>query len=165
MQQCLILLTHPSQVSLFCNQQLCLILIFPPSQVWCNSVAPWPRTRSFLVGSPPSVTLTTRVIPLKSTLWTLTAPRRASQGSAPGTGDTWPWCPTRSAAPWAGSGPGPRGTSDLLSHLHHGYVCSRTLPPGAAAQSDNTLFTFLVLPKKYYGPLGLWVNWNYNLLI
>lgn len=127
------------RVSLFCNQHLCFILIFP-SQVWCNSVAPWLRTRLFLVGSPPSVTLTTRVIPPKSTLWTPTAPRRASRGSAPGTGDTWPWCPTRSAAPWAGSGPGPRGTSDRLSQHHRGYVCSKTPLPGAATRSDNTVY-------------------------
>ena len=139
------------RVSVLCNPQLCFILIFPKllssPKVWCNSVAPRLETRLCLEATPPCVTLTTWVVPLKSTLWTLTAPRRASRGSAPGTAGTWPWCPTRSAAPWAGSGPGPRGTSELLSHLHRGYACSRTQPPGAATHSDDNSLSKSLLSR------------------
>lgn len=128
-----------SHGSLFCN--LCLILIFPQHicvlQVWCNSVAPRPKIRSSLVVLLLCVTLTTRVIPQRSTLWTLMAPHRVSQGFARVMAGIWPWCPTQSAAPWAGSGPGPRGTLGLRSHRRHGYACSGTQLPGATTQMFN----------------------------
>lgn len=82
----------------------------------------------------------TRVVRLRSTPSTLTALRWVPRGCAPGTVDTWPWCLTLSAAPGLGSGPGPRETSELLSHPHPGFVCSGTQLPGAPVLSDEARF-------------------------
>lgn len=134
-------------------------------QVKCSSVALRPRTRSFPMDLPPFVTSMIRVVPLKTILWTLMAPLGVLQGWSPGTADTWPWCPTLSAAPWAGSGPGLRGPSGLPSHLHPGCACSRTQSPGAAAQikvlalhhprvvqcASFTSCTFLMVVKPEFG--------------
>ena len=67
-------------------------------------------------------------------------PQTALLPSAPPMGVTWPSCPTRSAASWAGSYPGPPAMPTLpLMGRAPGFACSRMLSHGAKRpQADAT---------------------------